>query len=51
VTVNELDLWAQRDHPLIKKVCELHTFNDTRWKSVFDALRVFIHVRLAIDDF
>jgi hypothetical protein len=30
VTVNELDLWAQRDHPLIKKVCELHTFNDTR---------------------
>jgi hypothetical protein len=30
---------AQRDHPLIKKVCELHTFNDTRWNSVFDALR------------
>jgi hypothetical protein len=48
---NEAFKKAQRDHPLLKKVCELHTFNDTRWNSVFDALRVFIHVRPAIDDF
>jgi hypothetical protein len=48
---NEAFKQAQKDHPLLKKVCELHTFNDTRWNSVFDALRVFIHVRPAIDDF
>jgi hypothetical protein len=48
---NEAFKQAQRDHPLTNKACELHTFTDTRWNSVFDALRVFIHVRPAIDDF
>ncbi|THX67806.1 hypothetical protein D6D08_06550 [Aureobasidium pullulans] len=42
---------AQKAHPLLTKVTELHAFNDTRWNSVFDALRVFILVRPAVDDF
>ncbi|THY01336.1 hypothetical protein D6D01_10368 [Aureobasidium pullulans] len=42
---------AQREHPLLTKVVELHAMNDTRWNSVFDALRVFILVRPAVDDF
>jgi hypothetical protein len=48
---NEAFKKAQADHPLLTKVTELHAFNDTRWNSVFDALRVFIKVRPAIDDF
>jgi hypothetical protein len=48
---NEAFKKAQEDNPLLTKVTELHTMNDTRWNSVFDALRVFIAVRPAIDDF
>ncbi|TIA12832.1 hypothetical protein D6C80_06617 [Aureobasidium pullulans] len=49
LAAEELECWRRRG-PL-SKVTELYAFNDTRWNSVFDALRVFIKVRPAIDDF
>lgn len=44
---------AQREHPLLKhlRASELHTFDYTGWNSVFDAYRVSIHLRPAVDEF
>jgi hypothetical protein len=48
---NEAFEKLQQEHPLIDEITELHVPNDTWWNSMWGAIKIFVQLRPAVEDF